>query len=68
MPHHQHHRCDFCGDDFGSRKKLEEHVERRHPDKDVHWWVVAEDTDELPFSRRVTLLQFRGAIRLAKDW
>ncbi|WP_276299195.1 hypothetical protein [Halorussus lipolyticus] len=49
MPHKKHHRCNLCGTDFETGDDLEEHVERRHPKKDVHWWVVAEDPRDLPF-------------------
>ena len=52
MPHKKHRRCNLCGRDFDSRTELEEHVERRHPREDVHWWVVAEDPGrDLRFSR-----------------
>ncbi|USZ72222.1 hypothetical protein [Natronosalvus halobius] len=51
-PKHHHHRCNLCGDDFDTGEQLREHVERRHPKRDVHWWVVAEDpAKELRFSR-----------------
>ena len=51
-PKHHHHRCNLCGDDFDTGDRLREHVERRHPKEDVHWWVVAEDpAKELRFSR-----------------
>ena len=43
MPRDRHHRCNLCGKDFPTGDALEEHVERRHPKADVHWWVVAED-------------------------
>lgn len=49
MPHKKHHRCNLCGKDFEGGDQLEEHVERRHPKKDVHWWVVAEDPRDLSF-------------------
>ncbi|MFB6069679.1 MAG: C2H2-type zinc finger protein [Halanaeroarchaeum sp.] len=44
-----HHRCTICGRDFESGQQLREHVERRHPKEDVHWWVVAEDATGLRF-------------------
>ncbi|WP_202935032.1 hypothetical protein [Halorussus amylolyticus] len=49
MPHKKHHRCNLCGKDFESGGDLEDHIERRHPDRDLHWWVVAEDPRDLPF-------------------
>ncbi|MFC4548743.1 MULTISPECIES: C2H2-type zinc finger protein [Halorussus] len=49
MPHKRHHRCNLCGKDFDSGDDLEAHVERRHPKRDVHWWVVAEDPNDLSF-------------------
>lgn len=36
MPHEKHHQCNFCRKEFESGDELEEHVERRHPKKDVH--------------------------------
>lgn len=39
----RHHRCNLCGKDFETGQGLRDHVERRHPKADVHWWVVAED-------------------------
>jgi hypothetical protein len=45
----RHHRCNLCGRDFDSGQKLEEHLERRHPEEDYHWWVVAENPQDLPF-------------------
>ncbi|SEH18122.1 hypothetical protein SAMN04487967_3654 [Natronorubrum sediminis] len=51
-PQNRHHRCNLCGSDFDTGEQLCEHVERRHPKKDVHWWVVAEDpAKELRYSR-----------------
>lgn len=44
-----HHRCNLCGRDFEAGEDLREHVKRRHPDRDVHWWMVAEDPANLPF-------------------
>ncbi|WP_276280402.1 hypothetical protein [Halorussus caseinilyticus] len=52
MPHKKHHRCNRCGKDFETGRELEEHVERRHPKEDLHWWVVAEDPRDLPFEVR----------------
>jgi hypothetical protein len=48
MPHDRHHRCNLCGEDFPTERAMEEHVDRRHPKEDVHWWVIADDGD-LPF-------------------
>ncbi|WP_254526073.1 hypothetical protein [Natrinema caseinilyticum] len=51
-PQHHHHRCNLCGKDFDTGERLRDHVERRHPKKDVNWWVVAEDpAKDLRFSR-----------------
>jgi len=41
----RHHRCNLCGRDFEDGQQLREHVERRHPKKDYHWWVVVEDPE-----------------------
>lgn len=49
MPHEKHHRCNLCGKDFPTGGDLEDHVERRHPKADLHWWVVADDPRNLPF-------------------
>lgn len=47
----RHHRCNLCGRDFDAEAALKEHVERRHPKADIHWWVVAEDPGrDLKFS------------------
>jgi hypothetical protein len=52
MPRKRRHRCNLCGKDFETGDALEDHVERRHPERDVRWWVVAEDpARELQFSR-----------------
>jgi len=52
MPSNRHHRCNLRGGDFETGAALEEHVERRHPTEDVHWWVVAEDPGrDIRFSR-----------------
>lgn len=49
----RHHRCNLCGKDFETGDELKDHIERRHPKADVHWWVVAEEPDrDLRFSRR----------------
>lgn len=48
----RHHRCNLCGRDFESGEQLRDHLERRHPERDVHWWVVAEDPSNLPFEVR----------------
>jgi len=46
-----HHRCDLRGRGFGGGERRREHVERRHPKKDVHWWAVVEDpARDLQFS------------------
>lgn len=51
MPPKHHHRCNLCGKDFDTEADLNEHVDRRHPKADVHWWVVAEDhAKDLRFS------------------
>lgn len=48
----RHHRCNLCGKDFETGEELRDHVHRRHPKADVHWWVVAEEPDrDLKFSR-----------------
>lgn len=53
MVSRRHHRCNLCGRDFESGEGLTDHIERRHPKEDVHWWVVAEAPDrDLRFSRR----------------
>lgn len=49
MPHKKHHRCNVCGTDFEDGGELRDHVERRHPKRDVRWWVVVEDPGVLPF-------------------
>lgn len=47
------YRCNLCGKDFDRKDVLDDHLERRHPKADVHWWVVAERPDvELPFEAR----------------
>jgi len=47
-----HNRCNLCGEDFETHEELREHVERRHPKEDVHWWMVAEQPgQELKFTR-----------------
>jgi len=52
MPSKRHHRCNLCGKDFETGEALEEHIERRHPKEDLHWWVVAEEPDRtLKFER-----------------
>lgn len=49
----RHHRCNLCGKDFERGSQLQEHVERRHPKTDVHWWVVAETPDgDLRYTRK----------------
>lgn len=49
----RHHRCNLCGRDFDTESALNDHVERRHPKEDVHWWVVVEDpARDLRFSGR----------------
>ena len=51
-PPDHHHRCNLCGRNFNVGEQLREHIERRHPKQDVHWWVVAEDpSKELRHSR-----------------
>ena len=51
MPADRHHRYNLCGKDFPTEHDLEEHIERRHPKEDVHWWVVAETPErDLRFS------------------
>lgn len=45
----RHHRCNLCGRDFEDGEDLKAHVKRRHPKADVHWWVVAEEADTIPF-------------------
>ena len=53
MAERHHHRCNLCGRDFETGEALREHVERRHPERDVHWWVAAEDpANDLQFSGR----------------
>ncbi|MCT9097904.1 C2H2-type zinc finger protein [Haloarchaeobius sp. HME9146] len=48
-----HNRCNICGKDFDEGGSLKEHVERRHPKADVHWWMVAENPEkELQFEGR----------------
>lgn len=48
----RHNRCNLCGRDFETPDELSDHVERRHPKADVHWWVVAEDAGrDLAFER-----------------
>jgi len=48
----RHHRCNLGGKDFQTGKQLENHVDRRHPKKDMHWWVVAENPErDLRFER-----------------
>jgi hypothetical protein len=42
----RHHRCNLCGKEFDTEKQLRDHLERRHPKEDYHWWVVAEDPEE----------------------
>lgn len=49
MPRKRHHRCNLCGRDFEGGDELRDHVERRHPKRDVRWWVVVEEPDALPF-------------------
>jgi len=52
MVSQQHHRCNLCGRDFETGEQLKDHIERRHPKEDVHWWVVAETPErDLRFSR-----------------
>jgi hypothetical protein len=52
MPSKRHHRHTLCGKDFQTGGELEDHVERRHPKADVHWWVVAEaPARDLAFER-----------------
>jgi hypothetical protein len=52
MVSQQHHRCNLCGRDFETGEELKDHIERRHPKEDVHWWVVAETPErDLRFSR-----------------
>lgn len=52
MPSNRHHRRNLCGRDFETGEQLEDHVERRHPKTDVHWWVVAENPGtDLKFDR-----------------
>ena len=52
MASNRHHRCNLCGRDFETGEQLEEHVEKRHPKDDVHWWVLAEDREhDRRFSR-----------------
>jgi len=52
MTSKRHHRCNLCGKDFETGEELDDHVERRHPKTDVHWWVVAEEPGrDLRFSR-----------------
>ncbi len=47
-----HHRCNLCGRNFEIGETLRTHVERRHPKRDVRWWVVAENPEkDLKFSR-----------------
>ena len=47
-----HHRCNLCGKDFETGEELRDHVDRRHPTADVHWWVVAEEPERgLKFER-----------------
>jgi hypothetical protein len=43
MARKRHHRCNLCGKDFESGDRLRDHVDRRHPKRDLHWWVVVED-------------------------
>jgi len=38
----RHHRCNLCGKDFDSGEALRDHLERRHPEEDIHLWEVAE--------------------------
>jgi hypothetical protein len=45
----RHHRCNRCGRDFADGEALRDHVERRHPKEDLHWWVVVEEPGGLPF-------------------
>jgi hypothetical protein len=48
----RHHRCNLCGKDFESGDRLRDHVDRRHPKRDLHWWVVVEDPErDLQFDR-----------------
>ncbi|MFB6155353.1 MAG: hypothetical protein ABEJ22_05610 [Haloferacaceae archaeon] len=42
----RHHRCNLCGKDFDEEAQLREHMERRHPKEDYHWWIVAEDPEK----------------------
>jgi hypothetical protein len=42
----RHHRCNLCGKEFDTEKQLRDHLKRRHPKEDYHWWVVAEDPEE----------------------
>jgi len=49
MPPKRHYRCNLCGRDFETGEALRDHIDRRHPKDDVHWWVVAEESDTLPF-------------------
>lgn len=49
MPREKRHRFNLCGTDFETQADLEGHVERRHPKRDVRWWVVVEDPSTLPF-------------------
>ena len=44
-----HYRCNLCGRDFDEHEQLKDHTERRHPKADLHWWVVAEEPETLPF-------------------
>lgn len=37
------HRCNLCGTDFNTGEQLHEHVDRRHPETDIDWWVVADE-------------------------
>ncbi len=48
----RHHRCNLCGKDFETGDQFKDHVERRHPKEDLHWWVVAEAPErDLKFER-----------------
>ena len=73
MPRDRHHRWNLCGKDFPTEKDLEEHVERRHPTEDIHWWVVAENPMTTPpkvspGSGRLSGRPIVGFLANAGDW
>lgn len=39
-----HYYCNICDQEFVTGALLGEHLDRNHPEKQIHWWIQSDDS------------------------